>query len=340
MSAIYSLMLLAANGIVPPFSVVVLGVTCEEIPDLSKRGILKAIRRYGLARENTPLVIVLEATNMKVATGQRQRWTGEIEVYGPGVHSAHVYQNEAEWVRNRNSGKIDAFLRFPDLRALVSKASCDIRAIPISLPNGDNGKLRTSITLREIYEGTTGNQTPSSGILSFDTRLGDRDMKDEIGRRIREILNAWLPSPFGFNWNQEKDNCTGIADFLASDVGNEIRTLLERLRPFFDLFGATPTTYEFGVDGRYTVEAGIPTIGLAPGEEHYAHRTFNHLGAEPAQEMLERIRISELFRAIVVYAMLIQLCTYHRSYEGVAEIRPEAHCFSNLRGNATNTYVM
>jgi len=340
MAAIYSLMLLAANGIVPPFSVVVMGVTCEEIPDPSKRGILKAIKRYGLSRENTPLVVVLEATNMNIAIGQRQRWTGKIEVYGLGVHSAHVYQDEVGWIKNKANGKIDAHLRFPDLRALVSRASGEIRAIPLLLPNNGNGKLgKTNLTLSEAFEDTTGNQTPSSGILSFDVRLGDQDSKDNIGKRIREVLHAWLPCPFGFIWNQEMDDCTGTADFLGSEIGSHIKILLERLKPFFDLFGAKPTTYEFGVDGRYTVEAGIPTIGLAPGEERYAHRAYKCPGIEPEEDMLEKIRISEMLKAIIVYATLIQLCTYHRTYEGLAEIRPAARCFSTVIADPSSTYV-
>lgn len=340
MVAIYSLMLLAANDIVPPFSVVVMGVSCEEISDKSKRGILKAIRRYNLSRENTPLVVVLEATNMNVATGQRQRWAGKMDVYGPGVHSAHIYQDEVDWIRKRAEGRIEVFSRYPDLRALVSKASVEIRAIPCSMPNGGIGKLgKTSITLSETFEDTTDNQTPSFGILSFDIRLGDENLRAEIAEKIKEILSNWLPNPFGFTWDQEKDNCTGTADFLDSDVGNHIKTLLERLKPFFDIFGARPTTYEFGVDGRYTVEAGIPTIGLAPGEELYAHRTFNRHGAENNEEMFERIRISDLFRATVVYFMLVQLCAYHKTYNGTVEIKPEACFLGNMNVHPSNTYI-
>ena len=336
--AIYTIMLLAVNHIIPQFSIVVLGATCEEISDPSKRGILKAIRRYGLSRENTSLVVVLEATNLKVATGQRQRWTGEIELYGPGIHAAHTYQNEEEWIRNRHCEKIDTFTRFPDLRALVSRASCEIRAIPVSSHNGDGRKRRTTITLRESYEDTTSNQTPSSGKIGFDIRLAEQNEKDEIDRKLNDILKHWLPSPFGYAWDHSKDNCSGVADFLASNVGNETKDLLEKLKPFFDLFDATPTTYEFGVDGRYTVEAGIPTIGLGPGEEHNAHRSFNHLKPEEAREMLERIRISDLFKAIVVYTVLIQLCTYHKSYDGRAEIRTEI-CLRKSEDSPTPAYI-
>ena len=53
------------------------------------------------------------------------------------------------------------------------------------------------------------------------------------------------------------------------------------------------TTWAFSTDGVYTLgQAGIPTIGFGPGEEHYAHT------AE------EQIRLADVFKAAKVYAQL------------------------------------
>jgi acetylornithine deacetylase/succinyl-diaminopimelate desuccinylase-like protein len=321
-AAIYSLLLLALNNIVPSFSIVVMGVTCEEINDVNKRGIIKAIKRYNLSEDNTPLIVILEATNMNVAIGQRPRWTGLIKVFGPGIHSAHVENNEIQWLKKREEGKIDAFTRFPDLRALVSRAVVELRNIPLSLDQGGVGRLgRTSIVIHEKFEDTLCNQTPSSGMVEFDIRLGDEHLKEEIKTKIKEILNKWLPSPFGYEWKEESDKCTGTSDFLNSKIGEKIVILLKRLKTFFEVFNAKLVTYEFGVDGRYTVEAGIPTIGLAPGDELYAHRMFNYFGLDAKAEMLERIKLLDLFKAIIVYFMFVQACRYHRAYDKKAEIR-------------------
>ena len=85
--------------------------------------------------------------------------------------------------------------------------------------------------------------------------------------------------------------------------------------------GAKYITYEFGVDGRYTVETGIPTFGLAPGEEYYAHRTFNHPGIDVREEMLERVKVLDFLKAVIVYFSLAQICLYHKAYEGTPDIR-------------------
>lgn len=199
MAAIYSLMTMARNGIVPSCSLVVLGVPCEEVADKSKRGILKAIKNYHLSRKNTPLAIILEATDLNIAVGQRPRWSGEVEVYGPGVHVAHVHQNEEEWLKGKVSERIDVYSSYPDLRALISHIEQEIRDAAMSLPLGGKGRLgKTTITVKTLFEDVEDNQTPSRGVIKFDVRLGDERYKEFLRDRIKEILAEWLRAPFGF----------------------------------------------------------------------------------------------------------------------------------------------
>lgn len=318
LAAIYALLLLAINGIVPSPSVVVLGVTCEEEADPSKRGIVKAIRRYGLSRENTPLAIILEATNFDIAVGQRPRWTAEVDVFGPGMHVAHVCQDPSGWLASASNQKSE---RFPDLRALVRYAENKIEKIPQMLPNEGYGKLgRTTIVMSSKFELTSENQTPSWGVLHFDVRPGDEKYLGEIERQILNILKEVFINPFGFVWKGGK--CTGISDFLESPVGKDIINFLEEFRPFFQVLDSKQYIYEFGVDGRYTVEADIPTIGLAPGKELFAHRSFNYnVSNVETSDFIEQLRLVDLFKAVIVYFKLLQICELGKNYDGLPVIK-------------------
>lgn len=319
-SAIYTLMLLAANGITPPFSIAVIGTCYEEEADKSKRGIVKAIKRYRLSRDNIVFAVIMEATDLNVAVGQRSRWSGKIKIFGPGGHVAHIYQDEIEWIKKAKNRSIDAFSRFPDLAALVDKALCEIRKIPSKLPENGEGALgKTTIRVDREFENLRSNQTPSIGYIKFEIRLGEEEYRELIKMKIRKILERWLISPFGFekyDWNEE---CSGVSDFLSSSIGKEISGLLAKLKLFFNAFNAKMTVYEFGTDGRYIVEAGIPTFGLAPGQEYYAHRSFSHPSLDISNEVFERIKVADLFRAIIIYSTLIQICDCRTGYTGKAE---------------------
>jgi len=306
--AIFALIMLARNHIVPSFTIVVTGTSCEEEADRTKRGVLKAIKRYEWSRQDVLLAIVLEASHLNLALGERARWTGEITLRGGGGHVANIYADEIDWVQKRHASKLSAFQRLPDMRALVSRALVEIREIVVKLPEGKFG--RTTIVLWESYDQVDRNQTPISGRILFDIRLADIGHKEMIRQQIMNILEKWLPSPFSYSMDWH-ETCGSITSYLDSKIGHRIRDAVIRLRPFLNAIGARAVSYGFGTDARYLIdEAGIPTVGLGPGDETEAHKSSGYPPAETPDQLKEKISLYQLLKAMLAYFTLCQVCKF------------------------------
>lgn len=151
---------------------------------------------------------------------------------------------------------------------------------------------------------TSANVIPSEARVILDWRNVPTESADDALGRLRPLMNqalATLPGAtgeIGFTEFKLRSYTGYQADFqaifpsfylppdsvLAQTSQTVLKETLGRDIPFF--------TWRFATDGGHTAEAGIPTIGFAPGEERLAHT------------IEERISIAQITEAMAGYIAL------------------------------------
>ncbi|MGQ9555534.1 MAG: M20 family metallopeptidase [Anaerolineae bacterium] len=271
---LYAVAVLKENGLLPVGDVLVAAVVQEETGGLGTQCLLEA----GLRSDRA---IVGEATNLQLTRGHRGRLEILATVEGRSVHAS---------VPERGANPHYTVARFLErLREMPLPSDPDFRSASVA-PTIIAGDQASS------------NVTPGRLVLHLDYRNLPEEGADDITQRLRRLLAECL-----------LDGCTGNVEIersrMATYTGYE-RVVPNAFPPFqlpadhpiltlarhalAELTGTKPNVgvWRFSTDGGHLMEAGIPTIGYGPGEEHLVHTTH------------ESIAVADLTQAAAGYAAL------------------------------------
>lgn len=235
----------------------------DGVPSLLARGIRAD---YGLSGESTQLA---------VSVGHRGKIQADIVVHG---RSSHASTPEA--------GVNAVYRATPLLRALEAAAD-GLPAAPLygngtvtvtaisSEPEGDVAVVPSRCTIRVDRRYVPG-ETPAGCLEGLERLVADVAAREGIEAHV-ELVNVY--------------------PLMAIDAGHPlVRAGMESVEA---VTGTAPPliAWRFGVNATFMSDAGIPCIGIGPGNEDFAHTAQEH------------VPIGELVRCSQIYADLItRLC--------------------------------
>ena len=262
---------LAARG---DFTLYVVGIVQEEVCEgLALRVLLE---ERGIEPE---LVVIGECTDLGISRGHRGRTEIEVVTTGTSCHASAPARGD------------NAIYR-------MSPIIESIRRLEGNLPADQFlGKGSIAVTWVECRTPSR-NAIPDGCTIFIDRRTVPSDTRDSVSREIDEIARFTggkvrittyrEPSYRGLVREVERFFPAWVTDSESKAV----RCGREALRL---LLGAEPRVgkWDFSTDGNYSMGIrGIPTIGMGPGEERYAHTSE------------DQVRVADLPKAAAFYALL------------------------------------
>ncbi len=212
---------------------------------------------------NPDLVVIGEASQLDLKTGQRGRAEIIVETFGKNAHSA-----------NPEKGRNAVY----DMAKVIEA----FRGItPVEQPELGKGILELTDIKSDPYPGAS--VVPDHCIATYDRRLLKGETAESVLSPLKEAAEALMASHpemrVAVTLSRGKDLCyTGteiscerfFPAWYFSSGESFVRTALSGLRSA----GLDPeiTSYSFCTNGsHYAGEAGIPTIGFGPSRENQAH---------------------------------------------------------------------
>lgn len=234
------------------------------VPALLKRG-LRA--DFGLSAESTSLNVYL---------GHRGKVQLDIVVSGRSSHASTP--GDGLNAVYRAVPFLQALERFPEglpSDALYGKGTLTVTGISAD-PQTDVAVVPSSCTIRVDRRYIPG-ETPAACQQQLEALVAAVAARENIPARV-ELVN--------------------IYPLMA--IGEDHELVRQGLAAAREVTGREPSlgAWRFGVNATFMSEAGIPTIGIGPGNENFAHTKDEH------------VPIDELIQASRIYASLItRLCT-------------------------------
>jgi putative selenium metabolism hydrolase len=269
-----ALRLLTDLGTTGGFTVYVVGIVQEEVCEgLALRVFLE---EQGIEPD---IVVIGECTDLGLMRGHRGRVEIEVVTTGTSCHASAPARGD------------NAIYRMTPIIESIRLLGGNLASDPFL------GKGSIAVT-------TIGCSTPSRNAVPdrctiyVDRRTVPSDTRDSVAREIDEIARFTggrvkitrysSPSHRGFVREVEKFFPAWATDSESKAVkcGREALRLV---------LGNEPTVgkWDFSTDGNYSMGVrGIPTIGMGPGEERYAHTCE------------DQVRVSDLPKAAAFYALL------------------------------------
>ena len=226
-------------------------------------------------------VVLGEPTNLEVSRGQRGRMEMQVTLRGRSCHASTPQHGE-----NALHGAARVIFGIELLAPRLlddpvlgqgSIAVTDVETVACSR-NAIPDRCRLIIDRR-----LTLGETEARALNEIQQIINREEVKAEV--RVSEYeVTSYTGHSFGYRefypgWLVEEDHPLVRSAVRASERAIERRPRL--------------TTWAFSTDGVYSMgEAGIPTIGFGPGEEHFAHTSD------------EQIRLADVTRAAKVYAQM------------------------------------
>lgn len=224
------------------------------------------------------LVVIGEATEMKIALGHRGGLRADVVVKGRSCHASapergiNALYKAAEIISRIRS---DLIPRLPD-HPLYGRTSIAITRISVK-PDASNvvpEECRFHIDCRN-------NPDYSVGALVEDLEGLIASMKEADPALEAEVVTSKRPgtgrSFTGFYTDPEEHTIAQEANEAVSEaLGHETETKV----------------WTFATDGKFYAWEGTPVIGFGPGEERFTHTRLDH------------VRVEEYLESIKVYAWL------------------------------------
>ncbi len=265
---VYGVGLLRAAGIRPAGDIYVTAVVMEEVGGIGTQAVLETVR--------PDFAVVGEPTDLSVARGHRGRIELIARVRGRPAHASAPHRGV--------NPHYDLACFLKTLQTLEMRTSLDF------------GSSTVAPTLYYTDQ-VSANVIPGEAWVHLDWRNIPEESPEEIRERLQALLSDCLsPESEGFVVipKQTFDTYTGYTltapAIFPSFALPADHALVVSAKQTLDsvLHQDTPVTiWRFATDGGHLVEAGIPTIGFAPGDERLAHTSDEHIG------------ISDLMAAVV-----------------------------------------
>jgi putative selenium metabolism hydrolase len=250
---------LAAKG---DFTLYVIGIVQEEVCE--GLALKVALENLGVEPE---VVVIGECTGLGISRGHRGRAEIEIATRGRSCHASVPARGD------------NAIYRMTPIVESIKLMEDSLAGDPFL------GKGSIAVTGIECSAASR-NAIPDGCRVFVDRRTVPSDTRESIAREIDRIARFTggtvsiatyrVPSYTGFVREADK-----FFPAWSTDAGSEAVTGgIETCRL---LFGREPTVgkWDFSTDGNYSMGVrGIPTIGMGPGEERYAHTSEDQVKAE------------------------------------------------------------
>jgi succinyl-diaminopimelate desuccinylase len=272
---VYSVGTLRKTGFDFPGDVYVVGVVMEEVGGLGTRALLKEVR--------PDFAILGEATGNQIARGHRGRVEVIVQVRGRAAHASVPQQGV-----NPHYSLARFLLR--------------LQEIPMA-QDPEFGPATVAPTLY-VTDQESSNVIPDQVRLHLDWRNIPGQSPEEILAQLQVLLEESLePGSEGWVEVQEDELVTytgytqRLPDIVPSYALPADHPLVTEARRALEEALERPVaviTWQFATDGGHLMEAGIPTIGFSPGQEHLVHTNQ------------ERIRLDMIREAFVGYGALVQ----------------------------------
>jgi putative selenium metabolism hydrolase len=275
-SLVYGAKLLIDSGVKLAGDLYVVGVVQEEPMEGYAMRVLVA--EEGLRPDK---VLLAEPSNLRVSRGHRGRMELHVVVRGRSAHASMPAQGE---------------------NAIYGAARI-IRSLE-SLPNTfveDPFLGRGTLVVTRIENtGGSKNVIPDSCTFVIDRRLTLGETQDTVIAQVQEVIERTgvraevrlaefeAASYTGYSWQ-------GVEYYPAWVMPEDHPLVQAAARAVEQVTGARPAIgkWDFSTDGAYTMGvAGIPTVGLGPGDETLAHTADEH------------IHLTDCYAAAQIYAQL------------------------------------
>ena len=262
---------LAAEG---DFTLYVVGIVQEEVCEgLALRVLLE---EHGIEPE---IVVIGECTDLGICRGHRGRTEIEVVTTGASCHASAPARGD------------NAIYRMTPIIESIKLMEGNLASDPFL------GKGSIAVTAIECSTPSR-NAVPDGCSIFVDRRMVPTDTRESVAREIDEIARFTggrvrittyrKPSYKGFVREVEKFFPAWATDLESEAVrcGRETHRLLHGVEPKVG-------KWDFSTDGNYSMGVrGIPTIGMGPGEERYAHTSK------------DQITVADLPKAAAFYALL------------------------------------
>lgn len=270
---IYGVALLRQAGLTPPGDVYVTAVVMEEVGGIGTQALLQHLR--------TDFAVVGEPSGLQVARGHRGRVELVARVQGRAAHASQP--------------ALGINPHYDLARFLLALETLDLPTDP------DFGASSVAPTLY-FTDQASPNVIPGEAWVHLDWRNIPGEAPTAVRDRLQDVLSASLQSGsqgFVVIPEQTFETYTGYTftapavfpSFALPPEHPLITTACQLLSQALQR-EVSVTVWQFATDGGHLMEAGIPTIGFAPGHENLAHTAHEHL------------TIDELLAACLGYAEL------------------------------------
>jgi putative selenium metabolism hydrolase len=216
-----------------------------------------------------------EATSLDVALGHRGKVQLDITVVGRSSHAA-----------TPQAGKNAIYLAVPFLAALEREA----KRLPSDSLLGTATLAVTGISSTPAGDVAV---VPSGCTIRVDRRFVREETPDSCRSEIEELV-ARVAAEHGARATVELVN---VYPLMATDGDEPI--VAAAVAAVEEATGRTPSlkAWQFGVNATFMNAAGIPSVGVGPGDERLAHTPE------------ERVPVAHVLQACRAYALLIErLC--------------------------------
>ena len=268
-AAAFAVGVLRRAGIALRGDIVLVADIAEEIdsPDGVKSVIESGVTAdYGLS---------VEATRLGVYLGHRGKVEYELTVAGRTSHSSEP-----------SRGVNAIYLAQPLIAALREHAA--------SLPE-DPVMGGATLAVTQIASSPSGGVpvVPDRCVVRVDRRYLPGETPDQVSLELEALVSRLAREVDGFACDVSLVNHYPLMhippDHALVAAARAARRLVRDDDP-------APAAWRFGVNGTFMAAAGIPTVGLGPGDEAYAHTPEEHV---PIGDLVEAVRIYVRFYGLV-----------------------------------------
>jgi succinyl-diaminopimelate desuccinylase len=198
----------------------------------------------------------MESTQGRIFIGHRGKIDVEVNIHGRSAHAASPASGiNAVMGAGLVLSAIDRYgqrLADDDLLGPATVSVISIRSKP------DNG---TAVV-------------PNLCTIRIDRRYVRGETAEKCERELRDLLDRFVADHSEFHYDLRV-----ITHFplMYTDPSNDLVTAAREARR--DVAGTEEPVgaWHFGVNGTFMSKAGIPTIGLGPGDEKWAHTSEEHI---------------------------------------------------------------
>ena len=223
------------------------------------------------------LVVIGEATEMKVALGHRGGAGADVVVKGRSCHASAPERG------------INALYKATEI---ISRIRSDL------IPRLPDHPLygRTSIAITKIsVKPNTGNVVPEECSFHIDCRNTPNYSKSALTKDLEELITSMKEKDPELEAEVVIPMRPGARSFTGYYTDPEVHPIAqEAIGAVSEALGHEVETkvWTFATDGKFYSWSGIPVVGFGPGEERLAHTHIDH------------VRIDEYLESIKVYTWL------------------------------------